>query len=115
MEELYGTRYQSGSFSLINVGSGFHCLRSFFSPQGGGRCRREGGGDAGDAGGRCRLIISKMSSMSFPACGWGRGGGREGGGRCYGVLIVDCAPDSKKYNMKCDLVVSRDASEAPCS
>jgi hypothetical protein len=23
------TRYQSGSFSLINVGSGFHCLRSF--------------------------------------------------------------------------------------
>ena len=31
VEELYGTRYQSGSFSLINVGSGFHCLRSFFS------------------------------------------------------------------------------------
>ena len=31
MEELYGTRYQSGSFSLINVGSGFYCLRSFFS------------------------------------------------------------------------------------
>ena len=30
VEELYGTRYQSGSFSLINVGSGFHCLRSFF-------------------------------------------------------------------------------------
>jgi len=29
MEELYGTRYQSGSFSLINVGSGIHCLRSF--------------------------------------------------------------------------------------
>ena len=30
MEELYGTRYHSGSFSLlINVGSGFHCLRSF--------------------------------------------------------------------------------------
>jgi hypothetical protein len=29
VEELYGTRYQSGSFSLINVGSGFHCLRSF--------------------------------------------------------------------------------------
>ena len=29
-EELYGTWYQSGSFSLINVGSGFHCLRSFF-------------------------------------------------------------------------------------
>ena len=29
MEELYGTRYQSDSFSLINVGSGFHCLRSF--------------------------------------------------------------------------------------
>ena len=25
MEELYGTRYQSGSFSLINVGSVFHC------------------------------------------------------------------------------------------
>jgi hypothetical protein len=23
-------QYQSGSFSLINVGSGFHCLRSFF-------------------------------------------------------------------------------------
>ena len=43
--------------------------------------------------------------------------------RSYGVLIVDCAPDSK-YNNKCDLVVSRDASdlvvsrdasEAPCS
>ena len=31
VEELYGTRYQSGSFSLINVGSGFHCLRKFFS------------------------------------------------------------------------------------
>ena len=30
MEELYGSRYQSGSFFLINVGSGFHCLRSFF-------------------------------------------------------------------------------------
>jgi hypothetical protein len=29
LEELYGTRYQSGSFSLINVGSGFHCLRNF--------------------------------------------------------------------------------------
>ena len=29
-EELYGTRYQSGSFSLIYVGSGFQCLRSFF-------------------------------------------------------------------------------------
>jgi hypothetical protein len=35
--ELYGTRYQSGSFSLINVGlcklcnvgSGFHCLHGF--------------------------------------------------------------------------------------
>ena len=25
MEEHYGTCYQSGSFSLINVGSGFHC------------------------------------------------------------------------------------------
>ena len=34
---------------------------------------------------------------------------------CYGVLIVDCAPDSKKHNMKRDLVVLRDASEAPCS
>jgi len=33
VEELYGTQYQSGSFSLINVGSGFHCLHSisFFS------------------------------------------------------------------------------------
>jgi hypothetical protein len=30
VEELYGTRYQSGSFSLTNVGSVFHCLRSFF-------------------------------------------------------------------------------------
>jgi hypothetical protein len=29
VEELYGTRYQSGSFFLIDVGSGFHCLRSF--------------------------------------------------------------------------------------
>ena len=29
VEELYGTRYQSGSFSLIIVGSGFHCLHSF--------------------------------------------------------------------------------------
>jgi hypothetical protein len=29
VEELYGTRYLSGSFSLINAGSGFHCLRSF--------------------------------------------------------------------------------------
>ena len=31
VEELYGTRYQSGSFSLVNVGSGFHCLRSYSS------------------------------------------------------------------------------------
>jgi len=30
VEELYGTRYQNVSFSLINVGSGFHCLRRFF-------------------------------------------------------------------------------------
>jgi hypothetical protein len=30
VEELYGTWYQSGSFSLIDVGSGCHCLRSFF-------------------------------------------------------------------------------------
>ena len=30
MEELYGARYQSGSFSLFDVGSGFHCLRSLF-------------------------------------------------------------------------------------
>jgi hypothetical protein len=29
VEELYGTRYQSGSFSLITVGSGFHSLHSF--------------------------------------------------------------------------------------
>jgi hypothetical protein len=29
VEELYGTWYQSGSFSLINVGNGFQCLRSF--------------------------------------------------------------------------------------
>ena len=28
--EFYGTRYQSSSLSLINVGSGFHYLRSFF-------------------------------------------------------------------------------------
>ena len=34
VEELYGTRYQSGSYSLINVGSGFHCLHSFFSVTG---------------------------------------------------------------------------------
>ena len=26
---LFGTQYQGGSFSLIDVGSGFHCLRSF--------------------------------------------------------------------------------------
>jgi hypothetical protein len=30
VEELYGIRYQSGSLSLVNVGNGFHCLRSFF-------------------------------------------------------------------------------------
>jgi hypothetical protein len=29
VEELYGIQYQSGSFSLIYVGSGFHCLRSY--------------------------------------------------------------------------------------
>jgi len=29
VEEFYSTWYQNGSFSLINVGSGFHCLRSF--------------------------------------------------------------------------------------
>jgi len=33
VEEFYSTQYQSGSFSLINVGSGFHCLRSFPFPQ----------------------------------------------------------------------------------
>ena len=34
VEELYGTRYQSGSISLVNVVSGFHCMRSFrFQPQ----------------------------------------------------------------------------------
>ena len=32
------------------------------------------------------------------------------------MLIIDCAPDSKRYNMKCELLVAeRDASEAPCS
>jgi hypothetical protein len=31
------------------------------------------------------------------------------------LLIVDCAPNSKEYNMKYDHVVLRDASEAPCS
>ena len=30
VEELYGTWYQSGSFSLFNVGSSFHFLRSIF-------------------------------------------------------------------------------------
>jgi len=30
VEELYGTRYQNGSFSLINVGSDFNCQHSFF-------------------------------------------------------------------------------------
>ena len=30
MEKLYGTRYQSGFFSIVNVGSSFHCLCSFF-------------------------------------------------------------------------------------
>ena len=30
VEELYGARYQSCSFSLINAGSGFHCLHIFF-------------------------------------------------------------------------------------
>ena len=34
VEELYGTRYQSDSFSFIIVGSGFHCLRSFFFSRG---------------------------------------------------------------------------------
>jgi len=30
MEEFYGTRYQSGSFSqFLNVGGGFYRLRSF--------------------------------------------------------------------------------------
>ena len=29
VEEFYGTRYQSGSFFLIIVGSDFHCLRIF--------------------------------------------------------------------------------------
>jgi len=27
---LFSTRYQSGSFSLVYVGSGLHCLCSFF-------------------------------------------------------------------------------------
>jgi len=29
VEELYSTRYQSGSFSLLIVGSNFHCVFSF--------------------------------------------------------------------------------------
>jgi len=38
---------------------------------------------------------------------------------CSGLVeelwcIVDCAPDSKEYNIKCDLGVLRDASETPC-
>ena len=33
VEEFYGTQYQSGSFSFINVGSDFHCLRSSLSFQ----------------------------------------------------------------------------------
>jgi len=31
VEEFNVARYQSGSFSLINVGSGFHCLYSHVS------------------------------------------------------------------------------------
>jgi len=31
VEELYGSQCQRGYFSLFNVGSGFHCLRSFCS------------------------------------------------------------------------------------
>jgi hypothetical protein len=31
VEDLYGTRYQSGYFSLINVGSGFSLSVFFFS------------------------------------------------------------------------------------
>jgi len=31
VEELYGTRYQSGSFTLTNVGSGFHCLHFYLT------------------------------------------------------------------------------------
>jgi hypothetical protein len=27
---VYAARYQNGSFSLINVRSGFHCLRVFY-------------------------------------------------------------------------------------
>ena len=30
VEELYGTQYQSGSFSLINVESGYHCVVFLF-------------------------------------------------------------------------------------
>jgi hypothetical protein len=30
VEDIHSTRYQSGSFSVINVVSGFHCLRNFF-------------------------------------------------------------------------------------
>jgi len=30
VEEFHGTRYQSGSFCLINVGRVFHCLHSLF-------------------------------------------------------------------------------------
>jgi len=29
VKEFYGTRYQSGAFSWIDVGSGFQCLRNF--------------------------------------------------------------------------------------
>jgi len=29
VKDFYGTRHRSGSFSLINVGSDFHCLHSF--------------------------------------------------------------------------------------
>jgi hypothetical protein len=34
LEECYGTWYQSDSYFLINVGSGFHCLHSFPSLMG---------------------------------------------------------------------------------
>jgi hypothetical protein len=34
VEEIHGTQHQTGSFSLINVGVVFHCLRCFLFFQG---------------------------------------------------------------------------------
>jgi len=60
-----------------------------------------------------KLFIAWQCSLVASWCTLCVGTPKYSGRVMVCVLILGCAPDSKKYNMKCDLDVLRDASEAP--